>query len=70
MTNFWIRAEHPDESYQDFQISAEDRINAQIKAEQKIRLEKGLPITTNFRWHGMVVFVNPKETNATSELHR
>jgi hypothetical protein len=57
--NYWIRAEYPDKTYSDFQVWAEDRINAQIRAEQKILAASRLPVKTNFRWCGMVVFIHP-----------
>lgn len=64
-TNYHIRAEHKTQGGQsyceDFQVSAEDRINAQIKAEDRIRKEKNLPFDTKFNWHGMVVFVHPPQ---------
>lgn len=66
-TNFHIRAEFEDQTFSDFQVSAEDRIAAQMRAEVRIRQEKRLTFSTKFDWHGMVVFVHPEsliEVNA------
>lgn len=59
-TNFHVRIEYPDQTYEDFQVQAEDRISAQMKAEDKVIHNRGLAFQTRFDWHGMVAFV-PKE---------
>lgn len=56
-TNYHIRAEFGGDAYQDFQVTAEDRVAAQMRAENKLMKDMDLPAGTKFRWVGMVVFI-------------
>ena len=60
---YHIRAEFPDNKYEDFKVNAESLAQAQEKAETRIMEgvgRMGQHIAPALEWRGAVVFVNRK----------